>query len=121
MLSGNQLTAAQQYGQNYAMQNAWNPYVSQLNTLAQNGQNAGASLGTIGATTGNSVANTQLAAGQAAASGIVGSANAITGGINTGIYSGLNLSLIHICACRLVGIGRRGGAWCNLKRRRVFG
>lgn len=94
LLSGNQLTAAQQYGQNYAMQNAWNPYVSQLNTLAQNGQNAGASLGSIGATTGNSVANTQLAAGQAAASGIVGSANAITGGINTGIYSGLNSALL---------------------------
>jgi hypothetical protein len=50
--------------------------------------------GQIGAQTGSSVANSQLAAGQAAASGIVGSANAITGGINSGIYSGLNSGLL---------------------------
>ena len=93
LLSGAQLQASQQFGQNYAMQNAWNPYISQLSQLAGNGQNAGASLGAIGANTGNSVAQTQLAGGQAAASGIVGSANAINGGINTGIYTGLNSAL----------------------------
>jgi hypothetical protein len=93
-LSGGQLAAQQQYGQNYAMANAWNPYVSQLNTLASNGQNAGASLGAIGATTGNNVAQTQLAAGQATAAGTVGSANALTGALNTGIYSGLNSALL---------------------------
>lgn len=96
LLSGSQLQAAQTFGQNYAMQNAWNPYVSQLSTLAGNGQNAGANLGTIGANTGTGVANTQLAAGQAAASGIVGSANAITGGINNSIYSGLNSALTNV-------------------------
>ena len=94
LLSGQQLQAAQTFGQNYAMQNAWNPYISQLNTLAGNGQNAGAQLGSIGASTGSSVANSQLAAGQAAASGTVGSANAITGALNTGIYSGLNSALL---------------------------
>jgi hypothetical protein len=89
LLSGSQLQAAQQFGQNYAMQNAWNPYVSQLNTLAQNGQNAGANLGSIGANTGANVAQTQLAAGQAAASGYVGGANALTGGLQSGLQNAL--------------------------------
>ena len=70
LLSGAQLQAAQQYGQNYAMQNAWSPYVSQLDTLANQGENAAATTGQVGATTGTSVANSQLAAGQATASGI---------------------------------------------------
>jgi hypothetical protein len=94
LLSGGQLKAAQQYGQGYAMQNAWNPYVSQLNTTAGLGENAAATTGNIGASTGSSVANSQLAAGQASASGTVGSANAITGGINSSIYSGLNSGLL---------------------------
>lgn len=93
LLSGAQLQASQQFGQNYAMQNAWNPYVSQLNQLSTLGENAGAQQGTIGANTGANVAQTQLAAGQAAASGVVGSTNALTGGINSGIYSGLNSAL----------------------------
>lgn len=94
LLSGSQLQASQTFGQNYAMQNAWNPYVSQLNATAGLGENAGASLGNVGAQTGASVANSQLAAGQAQASGVVGSANALTGGINSGIYSGLNSALL---------------------------
>jgi hypothetical protein len=96
LLSGSQLQAAQQFGQNYAMQNAWNPYISQLNQISTLGENAGAQQGTIGANTGANVAQTQLAAGQAAASGIVGSANAITGGINSGISSGLNSALLAL-------------------------
>jgi hypothetical protein len=96
LLSGGQLAAQQQYGQNYAMANAWNPYVSQLNTLAGQGENAATTTGTIGANTGSSVANTQLAAGQAAASGTVGSANAITGALGSSIYSGLNSSLLAL-------------------------
>jgi len=94
LLSGQQLQAAQTFGQNYAMQNAWNPYISQLSQLSGLGENAGASVGNIGASTGSSVAQSQLAAGQAAASGTVGSANALTGALNTGIYSGLNSSLL---------------------------
>jgi hypothetical protein len=96
LLSGNQLTAAQQYGQNYALQNAWNPYVSQLSSLAGLGENAAAQTGTIGANTGSNVAQTQLAAGQAAASGITGAANAITGGLTTGINTGLNSALLAL-------------------------
>lgn len=108
-LSGNQLTAAQQYGQNFAMTNAWNPYVSQLNSLAGLGENAAATTGNIGASTGSSVANSQLAAGQAAASGIVGSANALTGGISTGVNSGLQSALLAY-ALQNQGGGTGGGS-----------
>jgi hypothetical protein len=94
LLSGAQLQASQQFGQNYAMQNAWNPYVSQLNTLATQGENAAATTGTIGANTGQGIAQTQLAAGQAAASGTVGSANALTGGLTSGLSTGLNSALL---------------------------
>ena len=89
LLSGAQLQAAQQYGQNYAMQNAWSPYVSQLDTLANQGENAAATTGQVGATTGTSVANSQLASGQATASGIAGATNAVTGGIQSGLLASL--------------------------------
>lgn len=89
LLSGAQLQASQQFGQNYAMQNAWNPYVSQLNQLATLGENAGAQQGTIGANTGANVAQTQLAAGNAAASGFVGPYNAISSGFQSGLQNAL--------------------------------
>ena len=98
LLSGSQLQAAQTFGQNYALQNAWNPYISQLSSLSGLGENAAATTGQIGASTGANVAQTQLAAGQAAASGAVGSANAITSGLsaatNTGANSGLMYALL---------------------------
>jgi hypothetical protein len=94
LLSGAQLQASQQFGQNYAMQNAWNPYVSQLNSLTGLGESAAATTGTIGANTGQGIAQTQLAAGQAAASGTVGSANALTGGLTSGLSTGLNSALL---------------------------
>lgn len=93
-LSGSQLQAAQQYGQNYALQNAWNPYVSQLSSIAGLGENAAATTGQIGANTGQGVAQTQLAAGQAAASGAVGSTNALTSGLTSGLSTGLNSALL---------------------------
>lgn len=97
LLSGGQLKAAQQYGQGYAQQNAWGPYLSQLSGLSSLGENAAATAGNQGVQTGANVAQSQLAAGQAAASGIVGSSNAITGGISnsiSGIQTGLNNSAL---------------------------
>lgn len=94
LLSGAQLKDSQQFGQQYGLQQAWNPYVSQLNNFASLGENAAATTGNIGANTGASVANSQLAAGQATASGIVGSSNAINSGIGSGINSGLNSGLL---------------------------
>ena len=99
LLSGAQLQASQQFGQNYAMQNAWNPYVSTLSSIANLGEGAAATTGQIGASTGAGVAGTQLAAGQAAAAGTVGSANAITSGLggatNTAANSGLLYALLN--------------------------
>lgn len=94
LLSGGQLAAQQQFGQNYAMQNAWNPYVSQLNSLAGLGENAAAQTGNIGQATGASVANSQLAAGQAQASGIMGASNALTGGIQSGLSNAALMALM---------------------------
>jgi hypothetical protein len=96
LLSGSQLAAAQQYGQGYAMQNAWNPYVSQLNSLAGLGENAAAGVGQIGAQTGANVASTQLAQGTAAANGILNSANAINSGLTGALGTGLNGSLLAL-------------------------
>lgn len=80
-LSGGQLRDSQIFGQNYAMQNAWQPYISQLNSAAGIGENAAAGVGNIGASTGAGVAQSQLAAGQSQAAGIVGGANQWTSGI----------------------------------------
>lgn len=74
-LSGGQLKDVQSFGNNYALQQAWQPYVSELNGLATSGQNAAAGVGTAGASAGAGVASSQLAAGQASASGTVGAAN----------------------------------------------
>jgi hypothetical protein len=80
-LSGAQLQATQQFGNNYAMQQAWNPYVSQLNSLSSLGEDAGARVGNAGVTTGQGVASSQLAAGQATAAGQVGVTNSINQGL----------------------------------------
>jgi hypothetical protein len=74
-LSGEQLKGAQQFGQNYAMQNAWQPYVSTLSDFARLGESAAAGVGTAGTQTGAGVAASQLAAGQATASGQAQNAN----------------------------------------------
>ena len=101
LLSGGQLKDAQAYGQGYAQQNGWQPYLNQLNTnvsqlsgFAGLGQNAAAVSGNQGINTGYGVAGSQLAAGQSQASGIVGSANAINSGVNSGIGTGLNSGLL---------------------------
>ena len=90
-LSGQQLQAEQQYGQNFAQANAYQPYINELNTISTQGQNAAAGVGTQATATGQGVANTQLAAGQAAASGQVAQGN-ILGQATTQLLSGLGSS-----------------------------
>ena len=90
-ISGNALQGLDQYTQNYAQgayQNAFNNYQGQrtniYNTLAgiaglgQNAYNTSANAGTQSA---NTIGNTIQGLGAAQASGTVGAANAITGGI----------------------------------------
>lgn len=79
--SGGTAKALTQYGQGYAS-TGFNNYLGQLSALANNGQNAAVQTGSAGnqaATTINSANNTQ---GTANASGVVGSTNAITSGVN---------------------------------------
>lgn len=75
LLSGAQLTDTQEFGQNYAMQNAWQPYVSELNQFSSLGENAAAQTGNAGTAAAAGAAQSQLAAGTATASGQVANSN----------------------------------------------
>ena len=81
-LSGGQLKDLTGYGQGLAMSNAWQPYVSELNSAASLGENAGAATGNLGASAASGAAQSQLAAGQAQASGIVSQGNILGSGLN---------------------------------------
>jgi len=81
-LSGAQLKDAQAYGQGYAQQQGWQPYVSALQSAASLGENAAAGVGNAGATAAANAAQSQLQAGQSQAAGIVGSTNALTSGLS---------------------------------------
>ncbi len=83
-----------------------------LNALNQQGQSAGAGLGTAGINTGQLVGNNTIGAGNAQAAGQVGQANAITGGINslsTGLLSPSNGMNNTLLAQLLGGGGNFGG------------
>jgi hypothetical protein len=99
LLSGGQLKDLSTFNQGLATQQVGN-YTNVLSDLANQGQSASTAAGQFnlqgaqgqaGALTGTSqlVGNSLLSAGQSAASGIVGSANAITGGINSGVSNSL--------------------------------
>jgi hypothetical protein len=86
-LSGGQLKDLQSFGTNYALQQAWTPYISELGSLAGLGENAAAGVGNNGLQTGQGVANSQLAGGTAAASGDIGVTNALTSGLQNSLYA----------------------------------
>lgn len=95
-LSGGALKDIADYNQGLASQQFGN-YFNRLLSLSQLGNNAAAAAGNSGANFSNQIGNTMGAMGQSQASGIVGGANAITGGINSGItnsllYNALNRS-----------------------------
>lgn len=75
LLSGGQLKDATQFGTNYAMQQAWQPYVSTLSDFSRLGESAAAQVGSAGTQAGQGIAASQLAAGQATASGQAANAN----------------------------------------------
>lgn len=93
LISGAALKAAQRYGQDYGSQeyqNAFNRYQTEraaqlqpLQSLAGVGQTTAQQLGQAGQTMASNVGEAQAAAAQARASGYVGQANALTGGLNT--------------------------------------
>lgn len=88
-LSGAQLQAAQQYGQQAALANAWNPYISQLGSLSSIGENAGAMVGNAGTSAANAAGGYLAGAGSSLAAGTMGAANAMQGGLQGALYSSL--------------------------------
>ena len=91
-LSGAQLQAAQKFGTNYAMQQAWNPYVSQLGSLASLGENAGAMVGNNGLQTGQGIAQTTASAGAVNAANQIQQGNILQSGLSQADQGGAQLS-----------------------------
>jgi hypothetical protein len=106
VLSGSALKGLINYNQNFAQtgfNNAANLYMGQQNQqfnqyqtqqgniynrlsgLVQLGQNAASNTGMVGAGMAGGIANTITGAGNAAAAGTVGTANAVSGGLNNGM------------------------------------
>lgn len=82
LLSGNFARSAQEFGQGLASTEFAN-YFDRLFRTSQLGANAASSAGGLGTTQAGNIGNTMMGLGQAQASGIVGGANALTGGINS--------------------------------------
>lgn len=105
LLSGGALKAAARYGQDYASneyQNAYNRALTKYNTtaaLAGVGQTATNALSGAASNYGNNLANLQYGAGTSAgaarASGYMGTANALTGALNTGLNYYQNQALLN--------------------------
>lgn len=79
--AGKALTA---YGQNYADQQGYTPYMNRLGAAAGIGQTATNQVGQYGQNTANQVGQNMIGAGNARASGIQGSANAWGNTLNQG-------------------------------------
>jgi hypothetical protein len=92
LISGGQLKAGQEFGQGLATQQFGN-YYNRLLSLAQIGQNAASGISNAALTAGGQIGNSIQAGGQAQASGIVGSANAISGGL-TGATGGVTTAAL---------------------------
>jgi len=104
LISGGALKAAQRYGQDMGSQeytNAFNRYqtnrsnqLNPLQSMAGMGQTTAQQLGNAGANYATNAGNAYGAAGQAAASGIMGGANAISQGVGQYINYNQGNSLI---------------------------
>lgn len=85
LMGFNQGLASTYYGNYFNMQQqAQQNVFSRLSGLAGLGQNAATQVGTVGTSLGTGIAQAQAAAGASQAGGIVGSANALTSGLNNG-------------------------------------
>ena len=104
MLNGGTLKALTRYGQDFGSNEYNNAYArfnndrttrfNRLAGLAGIGQTATNMTGQLGAATTNNMTSAINAGGNAAASGVMGSANAITSGINNGISSYQNADMM---------------------------
>jgi hypothetical protein len=92
LISGGQLKAGQEFGQGLASQQYGN-YYNRLLSLSQLGQSAASGISNSAIQSGAQIGNSIQAGGQATASGIVGSANAISGGL-TGATGGVTTAAL---------------------------
>ena len=81
LISGSALKAAQRYGQDYASQEFGNAY-NRLAAMAGIGQTSSTNMGNAAGAFGANAGQNYMGAANARASGYVGGANAITGGLN---------------------------------------
>lgn len=90
-LSGGQMNALQQYGQDYASK-GFSTYLSGLSQLAGVGQQSSVQLGQLGNSAAQSVLSGQAYAGNAAASGTAGAQNATNSGLGQigNLFSGVS-------------------------------
>lgn len=119
LLSGSMLKGAQRFGQDLASQeyqNAYNRALTQYNTtaaLAGVGQTASNALSGAAGQTGANLANLAYGAGQSAgatrASGYMGTANALTGALGTGLNYYQNQQLLNRLMPQQMGGGGGGG------------
>lgn len=118
-LSGGALKDVSQFNQGLATQQFGN-YFNRLLSLSQIGQSAASGSAGSAANFSGQMANSIQGQGQAQAAGIVGGANAITGGINSGISNSLLYNAINRSSYAPAGAavnssaGNIGGAGGNL-------
>ena len=94
LLSGNQDEAVANYASGLASENFGN-YVSGVTSLADLGENAAAQTGNYGTQTAANIGQTAVGSANAQAAGLVGTANAVTGAINSGTNAYLANSFLN--------------------------
>ena len=94
LISGGALKAAQRYGQDFASQEFGNAY-NRLAGLAGVGQTATGATSNAAGAFGANAGNLMTSAGAARASGYVGGANALTGGLNQYLNYTQNQNLLN--------------------------
>lgn len=104
LLSGGTLKGLTRYNQDFAsneygnVYNRWNSdndrLFNRFASVAGVGQTASSQVANNAVTTGNNIAQTQLQAGNARASGYVGQANAITGAVSQGVNGYMSMQYL---------------------------
>lgn len=94
LLSGGALKAAQRYGQEFASNEFGNAY-NRLASRAGFGQTASTNMGGAAGSFGANAGNLMTGAGAARASGYVGGANALTGGLNQYLNYTQNANMLN--------------------------
>ena len=110
LISGGALKAAQRYGQDYASQEFGNAY-NRLAAMAGIGQTSSTNMGNAAGAFGANVGQNYMGAANARASGYVGGANAITGGL--GQYMNYTQGQNLLAGLQGGGMGGNAGAATN--------